>query len=58
MGCGSSGAVFHLGVAGDRFAIVDYLDELGEAVRDAFRQANGYAVSYSAQTGNESIEID
>lgn len=50
-------AVFRLGVAGDCFAIVDYLDELGDAIIDAVRQANGGAVSYSAQTGNESIEI-
>ena len=57
MGRRGSGAVFRLGVAGDSFAIVDYLDELGDAIIDAVRQANGGAVSYSAQTGNESIEI-
>ena len=39
MGRRGSGAVFRLGVAGDRFAIVDYLDELGEALSDAFRHA-------------------
>ena len=39
MGRRGSGAVFRLGVAGDRFAIVDYLDEQGEAISDAFRQA-------------------
>ncbi len=57
MGCRGADAVFRLGVAGDCFAIVDYLDELGDAIIDAVRQANGGAVSYSAQTGNESIEI-
>ena len=36
MGRGSSGAVFHLGVVSDSFAIVDYLDELGEAISDTF----------------------
>ena len=32
MGCRGAGAVFRLGVVGDSFAIVDYLDELGEAI--------------------------
>ena len=39
MGRSSAVAVFRVGVAGDSFAIVYYLDELGEAISDAFRQA-------------------
>ncbi len=39
MGCIGSVAVFRVGVAGDRFAIVDHLDELGEAISDAVRHA-------------------
>ena len=36
MGRRGSGAVFHLAVAGNSFAVVDYLDQLGEAISDAF----------------------
>ena len=36
MGRSSAVAVFRVGVAGDSFAIVYYLDELGEAISDAF----------------------
>ncbi len=38
MGRRGAAAVFRLGVVGDSLANVDYLDELGEAISDAFRQ--------------------
>ncbi len=39
MGCRGAGAKLRVGVISDRFANVDYLDELEEAIRDAFCQA-------------------